>query len=43
MRVTTMPDGAMADVLANLDARDYLTEAGVSPEDLDTLVLRLRP
>ncbi|MDX6481395.1 MAG: protein-tyrosine phosphatase [Gaiellaceae bacterium] len=42
MRVTTMPDGAMADVLAGLDARAYLEKAGASPQDLDTIVLRLR-
>ena len=42
MRVTTMPDGAMADVLADLDAREYLLAAGASSEDLDTLVVRLR-
>ena len=42
IRVTTMPDGAMADVMADLDARAYLIEAGADPQDLDTLVLRLR-
>ena len=42
MRVTAMPDGAMADVLAELDVRRYLLEAGADPQDLDRLVLRLR-
>jgi hypothetical protein len=42
MRVTTMPDGAMADVLADLDAREYLLDAGADEADLDRLVARLR-
>ncbi len=42
MRVTTMPERAMAEVLADVDPRAYLIEGGASPEDLDTLVLRLR-
>jgi hypothetical protein len=42
MRVTTMPDGAMADVLAEIDARAYLLDAGASAEDLDRLAGRLR-
>lgn len=41
MRVTTMPDGAMADILADLDVRAYLLAGGATEEDLDTLVLRL--
>lgn len=42
IRITTMPDGAMADVLADIDPRAYLVEAGAREEDLDTLVVRLR-
>ena len=42
MRVTTMPERAMADVLADVDPRAYLIEAGAAAEDLDTLVVRLR-
>ena len=42
MRVTTMPERAMADVLADVDPRAYLVEGGASGDDLDTLVLRLR-
>jgi hypothetical protein len=42
MRVTTMPATAMADVLAGIDARRYLIDGGASPEDIDTLVVRLR-
>lgn len=42
MRVTTMPERAMADVLADVDPRAYLVAGGASEEDLDTLVLRLR-
>ena len=42
MRVTTMPERAMADVLADLDPRAYLVAGGASPQDLDTLVVRLR-
>lgn len=42
VRVTQMPAGAMTEVLADLDARAYLLSGGASPEDLDTLVVRLR-
>jgi hypothetical protein len=42
MRVTTMPERAMADVLADVDPRAYLTGGGASSDDLDILVLRLR-
>lgn len=42
VRVTQMPVGAMADVLADIDARDYLLAGGASEEDLDTLMVRLR-
>ena len=41
MRVTTMEDGAMADVLADLDVRGYLRDAGAeASEDLDRLAVR---
>jgi hypothetical protein len=42
VRVTQMPAGAMAEVLEDVDVREYLLEGGASPEDLDTIVLRLR-
>ena len=42
MRVTEMRADAMAEVLASVDVRAYLLAGGASPEDLDTLVLRLR-
>ncbi len=42
MRVTTMPERAMADVLRDVDVRSYLIAGGADPQDLDTLVLRLR-
>ncbi len=42
MRVTTMPEHAMADVLADVDPRAYLVAGGATEEDLDTLVVRLR-
>jgi protein-tyrosine phosphatase len=42
VRVTQMPAGAMAEVLADVDPRAYLLAGGATPEDLDTLVVRLR-
>ncbi len=42
VRVTQMPEGGMVEVLADLDPREYLLAGGASPEDLDTLVVRLR-
>jgi hypothetical protein len=42
MRVTTAAPTAMADVLADLDAREYLLGAGVEETDLDRLAARLR-
>jgi protein-tyrosine phosphatase len=42
VRVTTMPDGAMTDVLAGLDARAYLVAGGADDGALDRLVARLR-
>jgi hypothetical protein len=42
MRVTTMPERAMADVLAEVDPRGFLLAGGATDEDLDTLELRLR-
>ena len=42
MRVTAMPDNAMADVLDGLDVRKYLRDGGVDEADLDGLVARLR-
>ncbi len=42
LRVTTMPEGAMADVLADLDAREYVRGGGVDEALLDRLVARLR-
>ena len=42
VRVTQMPAGAMAEVLADLDVRAYLLAGGATAEDLDTLVIRLR-
>jgi len=42
MRVTTMPDSAMADVLADLDVRAYLVEAGADDAALDRIAARLR-
>ena len=42
MRVTTMPATAMADVLADIDPRAYLSEGAADPLDLDRLVVRLR-
>jgi hypothetical protein len=42
MRVTTMADGAMADVLADIDARGYLLDGGADEAELDRLVTRLR-
>ena len=42
MRVTAMPDNAMAEVIADLDVRAYLLAGGATEDDLDRLVLRLR-
>ncbi len=42
MRVTQMRVNAMAEVLGEIDVREYLLAGGASPEDLDTLVIRLR-
>jgi rhodanese-related sulfurtransferase len=43
LRVTTAPGRAMAEVLQDVDARDYLLAAGATTDVLDTLVVRLRP
>jgi protein-tyrosine phosphatase len=42
MRVTQMPPAAMADVLADLDVRQYLLDGGADAAELDALVARLR-
>ena len=42
MRVTEMPPSAMAEVLADLDVREYLRGGGVDEGALDRLVARLR-
>jgi len=42
VRVTQMPAGAMADVLADVDAREYLLAGGADDETLDRLAARLR-
>jgi protein-tyrosine phosphatase len=42
MRVTEMPAGAMADVLADIDPREYLLAGGADDETLDRLAARLR-
>lgn len=41
-RVTTAPGRTMAEVLAGVDARAYLSAGGASDADLDTVVVRLR-
>jgi protein-tyrosine phosphatase len=43
LRVTVPAGTTMADVLAELDARAYLLDAGLAEQDLDRLVVRLRP
>ncbi len=42
VRVTEMPAGAMADVLADVDPREYLLAGGADEAALDRLVTRLR-
>ena len=42
MRVTQMRVNAMAEVLSEIDVREYLLAGGASSQDLDTLVVRLR-
>ncbi|HUZ16068.1 MAG TPA: tyrosine-protein phosphatase [Gaiellaceae bacterium] len=42
VRVTRMPANAMADVLAEVDAREYVLAGGAASHDLDRLVARLR-
>ena len=41
-RVTEMRVNAMAEVLGEIDVREYLIGGGAAPQDLDTLVVRLR-
>jgi protein-tyrosine phosphatase len=42
-RVSQPAGRTMAELLAELDAREYLLAGGATGRDLDTLVLRLRP